>query len=57
MQNGFEIILCIDGNENIYSRRLAKEFKELGLVESTSRFTSDPPLNTFIIGRHQIDTV
>ena len=57
MQNSFEIILCIDGNKNMHSGRLAKEFKKLGLVESTSRFTSGPPPNTFIIGRHQIDTV
>ena len=52
IQNSFEIILCIDSNENIHSRRLAKEFRKLDLVELTSRFTLDSPLNTYIIGRY-----
>ena len=57
MQNSFKIILYIDSNKNRHSERLAKEFKELGLVKSTSRFTSDPSPNIFITERHQIDAV
>jgi len=53
----FEIVIYLDANENMDNGRIAKSFKELGLIETTSSFTTDPAPNTFITGSTLIDAV
>ena len=49
LAKGFEIILYLDGNENIYHRRLAIALTSLGLVETTKSPSDLPSLATFHI--------
>ena len=55
IQQGFEIILSIDANEIMQCGRTATLLKSIGLIETTSLFTSKTPPNTFTTRRFKID--
>ena len=57
IQQGFEIILSIDANEIMQCGRTATLLKSIGLIETTSLFTSKTQRKTFITGRFQIYAV
>ena len=55
LQKGFELIVCLDDNENMKFGKLARVFRSLGLLETTDVFCQGPEQPTFHEGRHQID--
>ena len=57
LQQGYEIIICLDVNENMVTGRISKIFCEIGLIESTSLFHSRTSPAVFVEGQHQIDRV
>ena len=52
MSSGFEIVLNLDGNENMRNGRIAKTLLELGLCEILQLFSNEEALVTFHIGQN-----
>ena len=52
LQNGFEIMLSLDANENMRKGKIKSKFKALGLVETTSLFTTEKVPTPFTRGKH-----
>ena len=57
MESGFEIVLSLEGNENMRCRRIAKALLNLGLSETSQLFSDEVAPAIFYIGKNQLDAV
>jgi len=57
IESGFEIVLSLDGNENMRCGRIAKALLNLGLSETSQLFSDKAAPAIFHIGRNQLDAV
>ena len=57
MESGFEIVLSLDGNENMRCGRIAKALLNLSLSKTSQLFSDEAVPATFYIGRNQLDAV
>ena len=57
MDDGYSIVLSLDGNENMKNGRIQKLLLKLDMKELISRFTDSKPPPTFYEGLKQINAV
>ena len=57
ISQGFTIILCIDGNKNIWDSKVQYILQNIRLVELSQMFSNDPPVALYILGSQQIDAI
>ena len=57
MSSSFEIVLSLDGNENMRNSRIAKTLLELRLCETSQLFSDEEVPVTFHTRQNQLDTV
>lgn len=56
-QDNFSIAVALDANENMRSRKIARMFRSLGLIETITSITSDAPPGSHIRGSQKIDGI
>ena len=57
IDQGFEIVLSLDGNENMRTGNITKSLLKLRMIEISQLFSIEKVPPTFITGSNQLDAV